>query len=202
MRPIARPEDDCVIANSCESNPYRVANNVHRRDKFRPKGQLYSVIDTLGHDELAEQFVGGTIFQAPLSSLSHHWWHSPAGGEIVKGCVRGDTYYLELLFEGFADPHGPNPDGEGTGQSYISAIASRAMISIEADNTSIGLMCVILVGMVEVSTCDIAVKIGKHLKKMGSAWLGEFPHSDIPEVSALTRSNLVSFRWLHSLRFL
>lgn len=60
MRPVAHPEDDCVIANSCKSNPYRVANNVYRRDKFWVKGQPYLVIDMLEHDELAEQFVGGT----------------------------------------------------------------------------------------------------------------------------------------------
>jgi phosphatidylserine decarboxylase len=79
--------------------------------------------------------------------------------------VRDVTYYSEPLLEGLADPHGLNPDGEGTGQSYISAIATRAMIFIEADNTNIGLMCVILVGMIEVSTCDIAVKIGEHVIK-------------------------------------
>jgi phosphatidylserine decarboxylase len=79
--------------------------------------------------------------------------------------VRDVTYYSEPLFGGFTDTHGLDPDGEGTGQSYISAIATRAMTFIEVDNTDIGLMCIMLVGMVGISTCDIAVKIGEHVKK-------------------------------------
>ncbi len=165
IRPVAHPDDDNVIANSCESNPYKVAYNVHRRDNFWVKGQPYSVLDMLAYDELAENFVGGTIYQAFLSSLSYHRWHSPVSGKIVKAYVKDGTYYSEPLFEGFADPHGPNPDGEGTGQSYISAIATRAMIFIEADSPEIGLMCVMPVGMVEVSTCDITVKVGEHVRK-------------------------------------
>ena len=79
--------------------------------------------------------------------------------------MRDVTYYSEPLFEGFADTHGLDPDGEGTGQSYISAIATRAMTFIEEGGTDIDLMCIILVGMVGISTCDIAVKIREHIKK-------------------------------------
>lgn len=108
----------------------------------------------LAHDELAKQFNGGTLYQAFLSSLSCHRWNSPVSGEIVKAYVKDGTYYSGPLFEGFADSNGPNPDGEGrgqkTGQSYISAIATRAMIFIEADNPDMGLVCVMPVGMVEV----------------------------------------------------
>lgn len=38
----------------------------------------------LAHDKLAEQFVGGTVYQAFLSALSYHRWHSPVSGKIVK----------------------------------------------------------------------------------------------------------------------
>ena len=36
---------------------------------------------------------------------------------------------------------------------------------IEADNPDIGLMCMIAIGMAEVSTCDMTVKEGQHVKK-------------------------------------
>ena len=39
------------------------------------------------------------------------------------------------------------------------------MIFIEADNPAIGLMCVLPVGMAEVSTCEITVCEGQHVKK-------------------------------------
>jgi phosphatidylserine decarboxylase len=165
IRPVASPDDDSVIVNSCESTPYRVSHNVSARDKFWVKGQPYSVLDMLAWDKFAPQFVGGTIYQAFLSSLSYHRWHSPVSGKIVKSYVVDGTYYSEPLFEGFADPHGPDLNGEGTGQAYISATATRAMIFIEADNRDIGLMCVMPVGMVEVSTCDVTVKVGQHIKK-------------------------------------
>jgi phosphatidylserine decarboxylase len=39
------------------------------------------------------------------------------------------------------------------------------MLFIEADNPAIGLMCVMPVGMAEVSTCEITVYEGQHVKK-------------------------------------
>ena len=166
IRPVASPDDDYVIANACESTPYRASYNVSARDKFWVKGQPYSVQDMLaGDEEHAPQFVGGTVYQAFLSALSYHRWHSPVSGKIAKVRVLDGTYFSEPLFEGFADPHGPDRNGEGTAQAYISATATRAMIFIEADNRDIGLMCVMPVGMVEVSTCDVTVKVGQHVTK-------------------------------------
>ncbi|KAG9873503.1 hypothetical protein KCV05_g22990, partial [Aureobasidium melanogenum] len=51
------------------------------------------------------------------------------------------------------------------GQGYLSALATRAIIFIEADNPAIGLMAFIGIGMDEVSTCEITVKEGDHVKK-------------------------------------
>lgn len=165
IRPVADPDNDDVLANACESKPYRVATEVSAREEFWVKGQPYSVCDVLAYDELAEHFVGGTIYQAFLSALSYHRWHSPVSGKIVKQYVVSGTYFSEPLFVGIADPHGADPFGEGTGQAYLSAVATRALIFIEADNPKIGLICVVPIGMVEVSTCDITVKEGQHVKK-------------------------------------
>ena len=55
--------------------------------------------------------------------------------------------------------------GITSGQGYISQLAARAIIFIEADNPDIGLMAFIGIGMDEVSTCDITVKEGQHVKK-------------------------------------
>lgn len=165
MRPIASPEDDNVIANACESKTYKVAHNVHSRDKFWIKGQPYSVVDMLARDPLAEQFVGGTIYQAFLSALSYHRWHSPVSGTIKKAYVVDGTYFSEPPYDDFAPGQGANPDGETASQEYLAAVATRGIIFIEADNPKIGLMAVVPVGMVEVSTCDITVKQGQKVKK-------------------------------------
>lgn len=165
IRPVASPDDPNVIVSACESMPYNTAYNVKLRDNFWIKKQAYSLIDMLAHDELVPKFVGGTVYQAFLSSLSYHRWHSPVSGKIVKAYVQDGTYYSEPLFEDFTESHGVDEKGESTSQGYLSSVATRAIIFIEADNPAIGLMAFIGIGMAEVSTCKITVKEGQHVEK-------------------------------------
>lgn len=158
-RPVASPDDDAIIANACESAPYRIREGVKFRDQFWVKGQPYSLAHMMDGDPLAKQFVGGTIYQAFLSALSYHRWHSPVSGKIVKTTVIDGSYYAEAQVEGF-DPAGPNES-----QAYITEVATRALVFIEADNPDIGLMAIMFVGMAEVSTCDITVYEGQHVDK-------------------------------------
>jgi phosphatidylserine decarboxylase len=159
VRPIASPGDESVIVNACESAPYKIAHQVKRHDRFWIKAQPYSLEHMLANDALTEKFIGGSIYQAFLSALSYHRWHSPVSGKVVKAYVQEGTYYSEALSEGF-DPAGPNDS-----QGYITQVAARALIFIEADNPDIGLMCFMPVGMAEVSTCQITVYEGQHVKK-------------------------------------
>ncbi|KAJ5580242.1 uncharacterized protein N7459_006227 [Penicillium hispanicum] len=169
IRPVADPDNGRVIANACESKPFRVARNVSGRDGFWMKSQPYSVLDMLDHDSYAPQFVGGTVYQAFLSALSYHRWHAPVTGRVAKAFVVDGTYYSEPLFEGVGNPQFHSQDidlaGEVASQAYITATATRAVIFIEADEPAIGLMAFIGVGMAEVSTCEITVKEGEHIKK-------------------------------------
>lgn len=167
-RPVASPDDDSVIANACESKVYNIAHDAKLRDKFYIKGQPYSVLDMLAHDPLAHQFAGATVYQAFLSALSYHRWHSPVSGTVKRAFVADGTYFSEPLFEGVGDPSaGGEIDTKGIAiaQGYLTALATRAVIFIEADNPAIGLMAFIGVGMDEVSTCEITVKEGQHIKK-------------------------------------
>ncbi|MGC1375377.1 MAG: phosphatidylserine decarboxylase family protein [Anaerolineales bacterium] len=157
IRPVASPDDNDVIVNACESAPYRVAYGVQQRDQFWIKAQPYSLEHMLANDELADQFIGGTIYQAFLSAKSYHRWHSPVSGNIVKAYVVDGSYYAEALSEGF-DPAGPN-----NSQGYITELATRAIIFIQADNPAIGLMCFMAVGMAEVSSCQITA--GERVEK-------------------------------------
>ncbi|KAL4802432.1 Phophatidylserine decarboxylase-domain-containing protein [Aspergillus unguis] len=172
VRPVAAPDDNKVIANACESQPYKVARNVKAKDTFWMKGQPYSVFDMLSHDDLAPQFEGGTVYQAFLSALSYHRWHSPVNGKIVKAYVVDGTYYSEPLFEGLSGEKNDHPGmqkidsgGEVTTQEYLTCVATRAIIFIECDDPAVGLVAFLGVGMCEVSTCEITVKEGQKVKK-------------------------------------
>jgi len=167
IRPVykARKDDDDVIVNACESAPLAVTRNVKLSDLFWLKGQPYSLENMLNWDESTSQFAGGTVYQAFLSALSYHRWHSPVNGTIRKAYTVNGTYYLENLDQGFFSSSGPDPAAPNNSQPFISAVATRAVIFIEADNPAIGLMCVVPVGMAEVSSCQITVQPGDHVNK-------------------------------------
>ena len=113
-RPVASPDNDNIIANACESAPYRLAENVKLTDKFWIKSQPYSLKHMMNSDPFTEKFIAGTIYQAFLSAESYHRWHSPVSGKIVKTEIIDGSYYAETLAEGF-DPAGPN-----NSQGYIT----------------------------------------------------------------------------------
>ena len=159
VRPVASPGDEAVIVNACESAPYRIAREVSYRDRFWIKSQPYSIVHMLANDRLASLFAGATVYQAYLSPLSYHRWHSPVSGTIAKAYVKDGTYFAEASSHGF-DPAGPNDS-----QSYITEVATRALMFIEADNPDIGLMCVLAVGMAEVSSCEITAYEGQRVRK-------------------------------------
>jgi len=82
--------------------------------------------------------------------------------EIVNG-----TYYSETLAAGM-DIGGPD-----LSQGYITNVATRAIIFIEADDP-VGLMCIIPVGMAEISSCVIDPKIQPGYKIEKGEELGYF----------------------------
>jgi len=158
-RPVAEPGDDRVLVNACESAPYRIARDVQYRDRFWIKSQPYSIAHMLANDSLAPSFAGATVYQAYLSPLCYHRWHSPVSGTVKKTFLQEGTYLAEAASHGF-DPAGPNDS-----QAYITELATRAVMFIEADNPDIGLMCFLAVGMAEVSTCEMTVYVGQHVNK-------------------------------------
>ncbi len=158
-RPVDYPDDDSVIVNACESAPYKIATDVQLKDSFWIKEQQYSLSHMLAGDPMTELFEGGTIYQAFLSALSYHRWHSPVSGRIVKTRLIDGSYYASALSAGF-DSASPNES-----QGYIAQVASRALIFIEADSPDVGLMCIVFVGMAEVSSNEITAYEGQHVEK-------------------------------------
>ncbi|GFF34193.1 phosphatidylserine decarboxylase proenzyme 3 [Aspergillus udagawae] len=191
VRPVARPDSNhdpdesskAVITNACESVVYRCQKDVQKRDKFWLKGQPYSLVDMLNFDENVDAFVGGTVYQAWLAAECYHRWHSPVTGTVKKIVPVPGTYFSGLREYGFPEVSGnrniPDPSGPNLSQRYITAVATRTIIFIEADNPTIGLMCFIAVGMDEISSCEVTVNEGDQVMKgdqLGTFHLGGSTH--------------------------
>lgn len=165
IRPVEFPENDSIVNSACESTVYKIAHNIKKHDRFWLKDEPYSLFHMLNNDDLAGQFVDGSIWQAFLSATKYHRWASPVNGTIVKTVNIPGTYYAESPAMGFVNEDGPDPAAPNLSQSFITAIAARALIFIEANNPTIGLMCFVAVGMAEVSTCEVTVNPGDVVKK-------------------------------------
>lgn len=181
VRPIASPDDDDVIVNACESKRYNLAHNIQHRDSFWAKGSRYSLKDMFNDDSLADQFVGGTIYQAFLSTYSYHRWHAPVSGRIRNVYSLEGTYFTIPSFDepdsrASRDTEDINPE---EWQEWLSSVGTRGITVIEADNRALGLVALVTIGMVEVSSIDSFVRQGDHVKKgdeMGTFHFGGSSH--------------------------
>ena len=103
----------------------------------------------------------------------------PNYGKIVKIVHVPGTYYAESPALSFVNTDGPDPAAPNLSQGFITAVAARGLIFMEADNPKIGLMCFIAVGMAEVSTFEATVKVNEHVNKgdkLGMFHFGESTH--------------------------
>lgn len=168
-RPVTSQGDDSVIVSAAEATPFAVQRNVQLRDNFWIKSQKYSLAHMMNNDPRANQFVGGTVYQAFLSADSYHRFHAPVSGQIVgKPDIVPGTYYSEPLSTGFSPDSGkpdPDPGADEASQGYISAVATRGVMFIQADNPKIGLVCMVVIGMAEVSSVDITMPPQTPFKK-------------------------------------
>lgn len=146
-----------------------MAKNVKAHDQFWLKDQKYSLYDMFNKDEgMAQHFEGGTVYQAFLSPLDYHRWHSPIHGTIEKFEIVCGSYYATQPDSGEPSSDSEIPIGSPYGalirsQGFLNVVATHTLIYIKADNTDIGLMCFVGLGMAEVSTCHVTVKQGQRI---------------------------------------
>ncbi|KIW63383.1 hypothetical protein PV04_10232 [Phialophora macrospora] len=119
-------------------------------DIFWLKQQPYSFTNMFNNHPLTNQFVGGSVYHAFLSAPSYHCWHAPVSGTVVDIVHVPRTYYSENLLAGFADPGRLDPVAPNNSQAFITAVATRGTIFIQAKNPTIGLMAIVFIGMAEV----------------------------------------------------
>ncbi|KAG8815057.1 hypothetical protein FRC17_000873 [Serendipita sp. 399] len=165
VRPLP-PDDPRVIISACESAVYAKKYNVNALDIIWAKEEPYALAFMLNYDDLAPQFYDGTVYQAFLSALKYHRWHTPIDGTVTKIVYpRNGTYYLESPTTGFANDKGPDPAAPNNSQAFISSMAARAIIFIQADNPAIGLYALIFIGMAEVSSTEVTVQPNQPVRK-------------------------------------
>lgn len=163
-------EQSTLIYSPCESTVFRIEKNVKKHDQFWLKAQSYSLYDMLNRDDnYAQLFEGGTVYQAFLSPVDFHRWHSPIKGTIEDIVTVEGTYYAVLPDEGAeeGDPQFKEGDPHGAiirSQPFITIEATRVLIYIKSENSNIGTVCFVAVGMVEVSTCQVMVKKGQDVE--------------------------------------
>ena len=159
-RPIDSLKDNKVVVAPCDSTVYKIGRNAQAQSEFWIKAQPYSLADML-NNEYVDQFVGGDVWQAFLSPFNYHRWHSPVTGTIRKAYVKEGLYFSQATSEG------QDPTDQDHSEGYIAHVQTRAIIFIEADDAAIGLVCVMPIGMVEISSCILADKIrpGNRIEK-------------------------------------
>ena len=157
-RPVDDADDNSVIVSACGAAPLKIAYDVKEFDSFWVKEQRYSMEFILNRNPLATAFYGGTVYQGFLSPTCYHRFHSPVDGYIYK---------IEMV-EGayFSQPYFKDQDLlMNEAQQYMCHVCTRGIYYIKADNPDIGLMVFIALGMSDVSTVDVTVKVGDRVTK-------------------------------------
>ena len=151
-RPIQLPDDPKAIVSACDCTVYRIAHNAQRQSQFWLKAQPYSLTDMLDN-QFVDEFEHGDVLQAFLNPFNYHRWHSPVSGTIKEAYVKEGLYFSQATSEG------EDPSDQDHSEGYIAHVQTRALIFIEADDPTLGLICVMPIGMVEISSCILNEKI-------------------------------------------
>ena len=157
-RPIAGQGDASVIVSANDGHVLTIARGVKRTDEFWLKGEPYSLNDMLNRSKHVDRFVGGYVFQSFLSGANYHRWHAPVDGTVEE------AYVVDGLQFSDAESAGSDP-GADLAEGYYACVNTRGLLFIKADNKAIGMVCVIPIGITEISSVEITVKVGAKVKK-------------------------------------
>ena len=111
-------------------------------------------------DYFKEHFVGGTVYQGFLNPWCYHRWRAPVTGVIEKCYSAGNSYFV-----GNPSFQYSFKENYMKSQAMLSAVSVRQIYIIKSDNPKIGRVCVIEIGMVEVSGVHNLVQEGQRINK-------------------------------------
>jgi phosphatidylserine decarboxylase len=157
-RPIASPGDPRVVVSANDGTMWSIQREVPARDDFWLKAQPYSLTDMLD-DRYVDRFIGGDVFQSFLSGANYHRFRSP-----IDGVVRDVRIVNQLLFTE-AESAGFDPHAGVLSLGYDAAVNTRGLAFIESPIETIGMVCVIPVGITEISSVTWTVRPGQQVRK-------------------------------------
>jgi len=157
-RPLAEPDNPRVIVSANDGNVVSIARQVQRSTRFWLKGEPFSLADMLDNGPYVDRFVGGDVFQSFLSGGNYHRWHAPIAGTIRDQRVRNGLMFSDAESAGW-DPNGVLSEG------YYAAVNTRGLVFIESDDPGIGMVCVMPIGITEISSISITVRAGQTVAK-------------------------------------
>ena len=157
-RPLGGAGDPCVVVSPNDGTIYHIAREVALETTFWIKSQPYSLHDMLNGHDLAPSFAGGDVIQSYLQGSDYHRWHAPVSGRVLHTDVVEALMFSNLASEG--------NDIKGTGsQGYYTSVNTRGLCFIEADHKPLGVVCVMPVGITEISSITHTVKPGDVVRK-------------------------------------
>ncbi|MBT2386444.1 phosphatidylserine decarboxylase family protein [Streptomyces sp. ISL-11] len=146
FRPNGARQDELAVISPNDGSVVRWLEGVKKDDDIMMKGQPYSLQKMLNGSEYVERFVGGTVFQSFLSGANYHRWHAPVDG-VIKHIERvPGLMFSELQMD-------KEDDTAGTlSQGYQASVNTRGLVFIESTAPRIGMVCVVPVGITEISS--------------------------------------------------
>ncbi|MEX2980955.1 phophatidylserine decarboxylase associated domain-containing protein [Streptomyces sp. C36] len=151
--------DAAAVASPNDGKVVRYRQDVRRKDQFWLKGQPYSLENMLDNSEYTDRFVGGDVLQTFLSGADYHRWHSPVDGKVVACDTVPGYMFAEL------QSMGDDPTAGTHSQCYGASVNTRGIVIIESTAPAIGLVCVMPIGITEISSITHTVGVGDTITK-------------------------------------
>ena len=183
-RPVSAPHNPKIIVSPNDGSVVTWQNNVQASAPFWLKGQPFSLHDMLqGH--YLDRFAGGDVFQSFLSGADYHRWRAPIGGRVVR------VEKVDGLMFSDVESAGPDPTAATYSQGYEASVNTRGLVFIESPDPVIGMVCVIPIGITEISSVTFEVGAGDQVAKGGE--LGYFSYGGSSMAVAFQRGAIQRF---------
>eukprot|EP01084_Bolivina_argentea_P164437 285887_1 len=156
--------DDSKIQLPNDGVEVRYAIDINDKEVFWLKDMPYSLHDLFGltYAKYVSEFNGGSIFQSYLDPFNYHQYNMPVDGVVVESDILEGAYFPQLVWQyDVADP------GAGTlSLPWLLHVNARGIFIIDTTGyANIGLMCIVAIGMGDVSSVIFYPNIGDKVSK-------------------------------------
>jgi phosphatidylserine decarboxylase len=159
-RPVAGPGDPSVVNSPNDGVCWALQEDVKAYDAFWLKSQRYSLMDMLDYSPFTERFIGGAVYQTFVNGgADWHRFTAPIDGTVVEARLVPGYAWTE------SDAVAVDPESGPYSQGWAAGVATRALIFIDSGLPKLGTVCVVPIGLTEVSSVELFVKEGDTVKK-------------------------------------